>query len=387
MLPKEILPFTSASLIHERSARSGIIYNTVIIVLLLALAMLPFIYVDISVKCGAIIRPSAERGTIRSLVNGRIKKSLVTENLLVHKGDVLFTVESNVIDEKQHYLESRLHELTNFKNDLHILIASLTDATSLKTQKLKTSLYQQAFSSYTQKWNDAQTRYLKMKRDHDRNDKLHAQNVISDSEFENFKFELDRATHDLELLRQSQLTEWENQLRTDEEELKSRQAELAQLKKEQENLIIKAPVSGTIQTREGIYTGSMVFSNQDLALISPDTSLIVEAYVSPNDIGLLREKMPVRFQIDAFNYNQWGLATGNVSEISNDIQIINEKPVFKIKCILDKDYLTLKSGYKGYLKKGMTLQARFIVTKRSLWQLLYDKVDDWVNPNTYQNRN
>jgi len=32
-------------------------------------------------------------------------------------------------------------------------------------------------------------------------------------------------------------------------------------------------------------------------------------------------------------------------------------------------------------KKGMTLQARFIVTKRSLWQLLYDKVDDWANPN------
>jgi HlyD family secretion protein len=28
----------------------------------------------------------------------------------------------------------------------------------------------------------------------------------------------------------------------------------------------------------------------------------------------------------------------------------------------------------------MTLRARFIVAERSLWQLLYDKVDDWMNP-------
>jgi HlyD family secretion protein len=29
----------------------------------------------------------------------------------------------------------------------------------------------------------------------------------------------------------------------------------------------------------------------------------------------------------------------------------------------------------------MTLQARFMVAERTLWQLLYDKVDDWMNPN------
>lgn len=127
----------------------------------------------------------------------------------------------------------------------------------------------------------------------------------------------------------------------------------------------------------------MVFANQDLAQISPDTSLIVESFVNPNDIGLLQKNMPVRFQVDAFNYNQWGLATGKVLEISNDVHIVNERPVFKVKCLLDKEYLQLKNGYKGYLKKGMTLQARFMVTERTLWQLLYDKVDDWINPNTF----
>jgi HlyD family secretion protein len=94
--------------------------------------------------------------------------------------------------------------------------------------------------------------------------------------------------------------------------------------------------------------------------------------------------MPVRFQVNAFNYNQWGLAYGKITALPNDIQIVDGKPVFKVKCSLDLEYLELKNGYKGYLKKGMTLQAHFIVTQRTLWQLLYDKIDDWMNPNTYQ---
>ena len=156
---------------------------------------------------------------------------------------------------------------------------------------------------------------------------------------------------------------------------------MAQVEKEKENLNIKAPVNGTIQNLVGVYTGSPVFANQDLAQISPNTNLLAEVYVSPNDIGLLREGMDVRMQVSAFNYNQWGLLYGKVKEISNDIQVMNNQPMFEVKCSLNQDFLKLKNGYQGKLKKGMTLQARFVVTQRSLWQLMYDKVDDWVNPN------
>jgi HlyD family secretion protein len=140
-------------------------------------------------------------------------------------------------------------------------------------------------------------------------------------------------------------------------------------------------VTGTIQNLAGVYPGSPVFVNQDLAQISPETNLIAEAYVSPNDVGLLHQGMPVLMQVSAFNYNQWGLLHGEVQEISNDIQMQNDRPVFEIKCRLSQDHLSLKNGYQGKLKKGMSFQACFVVAKRSLWQLLYDKVDDWVNPN------
>jgi HlyD family secretion protein len=95
--------------------------------------------------------------------------------------------------------------------------------------------------------------------------------------------------------------------------------------------------------------------------------------------------MPVRFQVHSFNYNQWGLASGNVLELSSDVHLINEMPLFKARCSLDQDYLQLENGHKGYLKKGMSLQVSFIITERTLWQLLFDKVDDWLNPHMLSN--
>ncbi len=64
--------------------------------------------------------------------------------------------------------------------------------------------------------------------------------------------------------------------------------------------------------------------------------------------------------------------------------LLQEKPVFMIKCSLSKDELQLKNGFKGKLKKGMTLQARFILTRRTLFQLLYDRTDSWLNPNSHR---
>ena len=47
---------------------------------------------------------------------------------------------------------------------------------------------------------------------------------------------------------------------------------------------------------------------------------------------------------------------------------------------LDRTELQLRNGFTGRLKKGMTLQARFMVTERTLFQLLRDDVNDWLNP-------
>lgn len=135
-----------------------------------------------------------------------------------------------------------------------------------------------------------------------------------------------------------------------------------------------------ISTQARGIIGNFVSPSQTIAYVSANDNLLVECYVSPTDIGYISINQDIKFQLDAFNYNQWGMATGVVQEISEDISTINNKPVFKVRCLLHNKYLSLNTGYKGYLKKGMTLTGRFYLTNRTLWQLLFDKINDWVNP-------
>lgn len=377
VFPKEIIEFTTEHHLARHSRSSQIIYIILVLSLLAFVTLLPFLLIDVSVKSTGLLKAATEVSTLKATSSGYVKETYIKENATVEKGQLLFAVQSPVLEEKERYLQQKIIETNQFLQDANRLVNNQ----SANDRELLTNLYRQSLSDYHQKLSDRQTRFLKVKQDYDRNKKLFDQKVIAAADFENFAFEFEKAKGEIELLKQAQLSTWQQELRNYEKEKTELENQLAQVQKEKENLNIKAPVSGTIQNLAGVYVGSPVFASQDLAQISPNTNLLAEVYISPNDIGLLREGMEVRMQVGAFNYNQWGLLHGKVKEISNDIQIMNNQPMFEVKCSLNQEYLTLKNGYRGKLKKGMTLQARFVVTQRSLWQLMYDKVDDWVNPN------
>jgi HlyD family secretion protein len=379
IVPSEFLPHTVEGYLPRHSRSTHAIYLTVLATVIIGLAALPFLFVDVSVKSPGVLKTMSEVSTVKVISSGFVTLVHIKENEKVTQGQLLFEVQSPLLQEKEKYQHNKIEELTLFVGDLNKLVnpAFLESATPAR---LNTPLYKQAYTDYKQKLFERQTRYKKTKQDFDRNKKLFDQSVIASVDFENFKFEFDKATNDLELLKQTQLSTWQQELRNYEKEFADFQNQLAQTLREKESLNIKAPVAGTIQNLSGIYAGSPVFANQDLAQISPDANLIAEIYVSPNDIGLLRVGMDARLQVNAFNYNQWGLLSGKIKEISGDVQVTNNQPVFEVKCNLGADHLSLKNGYQGKLKKGMTVQARFIVARRSLWQLLYDKVDNWLNP-------
>ncbi len=126
--------------------------------------------------------------------------------------------------------------------------------------------------------------------------------------------------------------------------------------------------------------GSYVQQGEQLAVLSADSNLIPGCDATPGDIGLITKDMKVRFQVDAFNYNEWGMIEGVVLDVADDFVLIQNQPMFKIRCKLNTTELQLKNGYKGKLKKGMSVRGVFVVARRSLLQLLYDNLDDWLNP-------
>ena len=150
--------------------------------------------------------------------------------------------------------------------------------------------------------------------------------------------------------------------------------------------VIKSPINGTVEQFEDIYEGISIQSGKFLANIIPESKLIVECYVSPDDIGYLSPGMDVNFQISSFNYNEWGVIHGTVKNVSNySIHDNNNNTYFKVKCSMSRKFLTCKKTMcRGYVKNGMNVTAHFIVANRSLFDLLYQNFNDWLNPTQYK---
>ncbi len=143
---------------------------------------------------------------------------------------------------------------------------------------------------------------------------------------------------------------------------------------------IRAPVSGTLRELNVRFPGKSVQAGEIICTLNTSAQLMGECFVSSKDIGFLRTGQSVKFQFDAFNYVYFGTGSGIIYSIDSNYILLNNIPLFKVTCTLNERTLRLTNGYVGELRKGMSFQARFITCNRSLWQLLYDRLDDWLNP-------
>lgn len=267
----------------------------------------------------------------------------------------------------------KIAEKQEMIRDLRVLLKP--SHTNMETPK-----YSSAKALFDQQEYDLKVKFDKASQDLKRNKALYEKQIIATIEMEKFQFEFELAQNNLSEFKKRSFAQWENEHTQEKNRLAELQSQLKQLQESQAEYILLAPHQGTLLNVKGIQPNTFVLAGQPLAEIAPFTNLIVNCYVSPTDIGFLKGNTPVKFQIDAYNYNQWDWAHGKIKTIGSDIELLNGKPVFQIQCTLNEKELFLKNGVAGTIKKGMTVRAQFFKTKRSLWQLLFDKVDNWLNP-------
>ncbi len=377
IFPKEIIENSVEAHQFKHSNKSKIIYSLILLALIIALIALPFIKITIYNTSQGLIRADKERITLNSSASGKVVFHQLKNNLQVHKGDTLLVLNNVAINQKIENTLNRLEETKTFIDDLKLLTAN-----KIAKNKIISLKYLQEISFYKQKLNELNTRFRKIKEDYKRNKNLFKKGVIAKITLNNSKLEYDLALNAISQYKKQQFSTWQNQLVNYQNQLKDLENSNTQLKESNSLSIVKAPTTGTLLNIKGIENGSFITNGFQLAEISPETDLIVECYINPNNIGLLKKDNKVNFQVSAFNYNQWGLATGKILEVGNDVQMVNNTPMFKVLCSLNQEFLQLKNGFKGYLKKGMLVNTRFELAQRTLFDLLYDKMDDWLNPTT-----
>ncbi|MFI0492332.1 HlyD family secretion protein [Flavobacterium sp.] len=369
---------TIENLIYKNKTKSISIYLVVVLAIIAFLFLLPVIKVDISSQSRGSIRSSTDNVPLMSLVSGKVTYVNLKNNRLVQKGDTLvqLTLESLHTDQATNQ---------SLASDLQSRISDLSQATAGNGNALNTPEIQQEWQTYSSKKREQESKIDQTQMSYNRNKSLFDKGIIARAEFEKYSFDYTFAQQELTSLVKSQQSSWQSQKRELENQLKNLNGTLQKLAVDSKNYVITAPLSGTIENFSGIQVGSFLNASQPIANLSATDQLIVESTVSPNDIGLIHKNQKVKFQIDAFNYNQWGLLEGKVIDIDHNITIQGDQAFFKVRCALDSTVMKLKSGYTTKVSKGMTLTSRYVITRRSLFDLLFDKMDDWLNPKIIRN--
>ena len=383
LFPSELIGNSIDAYLAMHTTKSQMIYWVVLSAVVIAFVSLPFIYVDVSVQDAGIVRPAAEKTEIKSPITEFVDSVYVSEGSNVNAGDTILVFRSIASINKIQYHRSRLNDLQQHLHDLQFL------SKGAKPDVFHSDTRRQEYL-YSRKQNDEfETQLNKATKGLERNRMLFDKKVISEEEYEQYHFEYTKATNQMASLNDNLLSKWQTDLNTYNNLYKEMMLNLKSEEKEQELYVVKSPVSGTIEQFRGIYKGSNIQAGTPLAIISPDSTLFVEVYMTPRYIGYIKRGMPVTIQAGSFNYNEWGVIEGEVTDISSDFFSDNSTkgPYFIVKCSMDKDFLINKRGVKGHLKKGMTVSAHFRIASRSLFDLLYQKMDDWINPSQYIERN
>lgn len=120
-----------------------------------------------------------------------------------------------------------------------------------------------------------------------------------------------------------------------------------------------------------------------LAVITPEgSSLEAELYVPSRAAGFIQPGQEVRLMYQAFPYQTFGTASGQIRSVSHTVLAPEEvsipglqvqEPVFRVKVALASDAVEAY-GQRIPVQPGMLLQAGIVIERRSLLQWLLDPI-------------
>jgi HlyD family secretion protein len=266
-------------------------------------------------------------------------KPLVEEGAIAQEN--LYQAEKELRDAQQRVVQAQLQEINNANEQIFNANRSLQDIESRITQN--------------------QGDYASALKEVER---LQAELTQKQAQGEKLQLESQQKTKQLEV----EIAQLNGQITDIRNQLISAQAKLR-------FNYLKAPVDGVISAFNVQNTGEVVQPGQTVAEIAPAGAPLVLSAVIPNrEAGFIRENMPVKIKLDAYNYQDFGIVSGRVTNISADSK--DDKKlgeVYRIEVKLDRNYVLARQR-KIEFKAGQTANAEIIIRNRRVADVLLEPI-------------
>lgn len=158
-------------------------------------------------------------------------------------------------------------------------------------------------------------------------------------------------------------SQWHRIINDLENELREYESQLKALQYSLEQLDIKSPVNGFINSLLVNYTGEVLSTGQSVMTIVPESPLNFECFILDRDRASISVGDEVTLKISAFSYSQYGAVHGKVRHISSSA-FSNEKLGNVYSVIIDIDMESINEGIE--FVSGLSGSVEIIVGNRSV---------------------
>lgn len=366
--------FYSREIMELKSPREmNIIFYTTIILLLMIFTGLFTIKINDVIKVPGIVRSQENNSEVKNVISGTITSINFKANQLVHKGDVLLSIDDSQYNASKQILQKELSDTNNellFTQELLNVINTGTirdyndDYVKARIDDYLNNLNylkrQLDFCKYQYNFQKNLPQTIQTERELK---EVYYQYKLKKDEFEKFK------TDNLSMALQNQknLELKINQLNQD----------IIKLDNENSHLFIKAPVSGYIQELSSLNIGDYISAGHLILKIIPleKQDFKVELTIPTKDIGEITEGMEVKYRLSAFPFFEYKGASGRINAIDPDVRQDRQNRLFY--CVFSDIDKTSFSNYQGKeypLRSGIEVDARIVMEKITIASYILRKI-------------
>jgi multidrug resistance efflux pump len=385
----------------------------VLLVLLVAAGVLwaALTKADLIVRAKGRVRPmiqstqlpgaAAEESKISPLRGGRVTEVHVQEGDRVEKGDLLFRLETERLEKditKQQQLIAALESELLKLDEAQVMIQQRYQTAKSKAEAELSEAREQIQTSKRRRESAVRVAEVNVAVADDelrRVRSLVKSRAATEAEFigadgrlreANLKLEEARLPIDegrLSVLQHAfRLVDKEHAVERNEldarRELKKNEAaaaklELTKLEWERQQSELRAPSDGTIISL-AVRVGDVIEPGQAALGVAEQRGFRIDVAVTSEDVGQLREGLPARIKLDAYDYQKYGTVTGRVLSISPDSTFqpnapTQSPPTFTVKIAIDGEQV-VRREHRGHIKLGMTGVAEIVTDHESILSLL-----------------
>jgi HlyD family secretion protein/adhesin transport system membrane fusion protein len=155
------------------------------------------------------------------------------------------------------------------------------------------------------------------------------------------------------------------------QEIAETEASLGRLEDRADRVLLRAPAAGVVRGLAVTRPGTVLQPGALVAEILPaDAALLVEARISPRDIGFVVPGQPVTVKVDAFDFSRFGTVEGHVERLSAGSFLDEQKqPFWRVRIALTQPHVGTDPAF-ARLAPGMTVSAEITTGRKTVLQYL-----------------